>query len=217
MPDGLETAVSGSAAMSLRTLKILMALSVAVVASLIHLPPASAADAAEIVEQLQTSWPVWLPKPDRCPADLMPTQEISQQFSIEGCSADIARCLERCRAGDAGNCYSAALVLQKVTNGPVTAALFQRACASGFVSGCTNQAAGMDSGGGESCAIRTYGLACDRNDPWACTMIGFHLTRGIGVDKDHERARKALAKSCRFGDDDDACRSAKSLLKEIGD
>ena len=61
----------------------------------------------------------------------------------------------------------------------------------------------MDSGHDESCAIRTYGLACDHNDPWACTMIGFHLTRGIGVDKDHDRVRKTLAKSCRFGEDDE--------------
>jgi hypothetical protein len=203
--------------MSLRTLNIfVMALFVAVAASLIRLSPAGAADATKIVEELEASWPVWLPKPDQCPADLMPAQEGSQQFSIEGCSADIEQCIERCRAGDAGSCYSAALVLQRFRNSLVSLALFQRACASGFVSGCTNEAAGLDAGRGEACAIRTYGLACDHNDPWACTMIGFHLTRGIGVDKDHERARKALAKSCRFGDDDDACRSAKSLLKELG-
>jgi hypothetical protein len=203
--------------MSLRTLSLLMmALSVAIAASLIRLSPVSAADAAKLVEELEASWPDWLPKPEQCPADLMPAQEGSHQFSIESCSADVEQCLERCRAGDAGHCYSAALVMQKVRNSLVSQALFLRACASGFVSGCTNRAAEMDSGRGESCAIRTYGLACDRNDPWACTMIGFHLARGIGVDKDHDRARKMLAKSCRFGDDDDACRFAKALLKEIG-
>jgi hypothetical protein len=203
--------------MSLRTLNILMvALSVAVAASLIRPSPVSAADAARIVEEMVASWPVWLPKPDQCPADLMSARDGSQQYSIESCSADVKQCLERCRAGDAGNCYSAAILTQRIRNSPVSQALFQRACASGFVSGCTNQAAGIESGVDQSCAIRTYEMACDHNDPWACTMIGFHLTRGIGVDKDHDRAKQAFAKSCRFGDDDDACRAAKSLLKEIG-
>jgi hypothetical protein len=220
MRGGPETSsqIQGNTAMSLRMLNILMvALSVGLSASLIQPPTVNAADAARIVDDLEASWPVWLPKPDQCPADLMPARGGPLRYSIESCSADVVQCLERCRAGDAGNCYSAAIVTQRIRNSPVSQALFQRACASGIVSGCTNQAAGMESGPGQSCAIRTYISACDHDDPWACTMIGFHLTRGIGVDKDHDRAKQAFAKSCRFGDDDDACRAAKSLLKEIGD
>lgn len=204
--------------MPLWTLGILM-LAVCVTiaaASLIRLSPTRPADPAKVVAALEASWPDWLQKPDQCPADLMPARQGPQEFSIERCAADVARCLDGCRAGDAGHCYSAALVIQKVRNGAVSQAFFQRACASGFVSGCTNRAVEMDSGPGKTCAMRTYGLACDRNDPWACTMLGFHLVRGIGVDKDPDRARKALARSCRFGDEDDACRFAKALLKEIG-
>src|ERR1700744_5841066 len=50
----------GSTAMLLRTLSILMiALSVAVAASLIRLSPVNAADAARLIEELEASWPDW--------------------------------------------------------------------------------------------------------------------------------------------------------------
>src|SRR5262249_32146117 len=100
---------------------------------------------------------------------------------------------------------------------PVSEALFLKACTLGVVSGCTNRAANMHRPIGDACAVRTFQSACDRNDPWACTMIGFHLIRGIGIAKDRERARQALAKSCRYGEDDPACEYAKRLLKEIGE
>jgi hypothetical protein len=106
-------------------------------------------------------------------------------------------------------------MLQKIRDNPVSEALFLRACTLGIVSGCTNRAAGMDRP--DACAIRTFQVGCDRDDPWACTMIGFHLIRGIGIAQDRERARQALAKSCRFGEDDPACEYAKRLLNEIGD
>jgi hypothetical protein len=48
-------------------------------------------------------------------------------------------------------------------------------------------------------------------------MIGLHLIRGIGIDKDHSRARQLLSRSCPFGEADEACRSAKALMKEIRD
>src|ERR1700756_554223 len=157
---------------------------------------AAAAEAGKIVEQMEASWPDWLPTLDKCPADLMQQHQYSVDFSIERCSNAVEQCISRCREGLASNCYAAALVLQKVKNGPVSEALFLRACALGYVSGCTNRAAGMESTSANKCAIRTYELACDRNDPWACTMIAFHLLRGVGV-KDYARAKKALSQSCR--------------------
>ena len=75
----------------------------------------------------------------------------------------------------------------------------------------------MDSGRGAACAIQTYEKACDRDDPWACTMIGLHLIRGLGVAKDLKRAAQALSKSCRYGETDQACEYAIKLMKEIGD
>jgi hypothetical protein len=193
------------------------AVSIAVVASALAVPSVHAADVDALVEQMEASWPDWLPKPDQCPADLMPAHETTFDFSIERCSAETAQCLDRCRAGEAADCYATALVFQKVRNGRVPEALFLKACALGLVSGCTNRAAGMDRvSNGNQCTIRTYEKACDLNDPWACTMFGFHLIRATGGNRDHDRARKAFAKSCRFGEDDPACAGAKALLKQIG-
>ena len=42
-----------------------------------------------------------------------------------------------------------------------------------------------------------------------------HLVRGEGVPKDHQRAKRVLEKSCRYGEEVEACRYAKGLLEEI--
>jgi len=181
--------------------------------------PVAAADAAKVLESLEAAKPDWLPDLAKCPADVMPARETRSDYFKQRCAASLERCVDSCRAGNAGDCYAAALVLQEVRNNPVSEALFLRACSLGIVSGCTNRAAGMDkdNGGGNPCAVQTFEKGCERNDPWACTMIGFYLLRGIGVAKDHGRARQALSKSCRFGDTDQACGYAKSLMREIKD
>ncbi|MBR1309806.1 MULTISPECIES: sel1 repeat family protein [unclassified Bradyrhizobium] len=202
--------------MSRRTLSVFtIALAVALAVISFKSSQASAADSAKVIGELEASRPDWLPKLETCPADVMPTRETTLSFSIARCSASLDRCVDRCHAGDASDCYSAALVIQKAGSERLSQALFLRACALGFVSGCTNRAAGMDSGQGSSCAIRTYQLGCDRKDPWACTMTGFHLIRGIGIERDLDRARKALSQSCYLGEDDEACIAGRALLKEI--
>ena len=172
---------------------------------------------ASRVAELEAAWPNWLPGTEQCPADLMPGhQSAPLDFSIERCSQAFDRCLNGCRSGSANDCYSAALVTQKVKDGALTQALFQRSCALGVVSGCTNRAAHSDmKEDGNACAIRTYELACDQDDPWACSMIGLHLIRGTGVARDPARARRLLSKSCRYGPDDQACQVGRALLKEI--
>jgi len=179
--------------------------------------PAAATDPAKLLSDLEASPPGWLPALDKCPADAMPAQETRVYFSTKTCAAAPEACLRSCQTGDANDCFAAALVLQEIRHTPVSEALFLRACALGIVSGCTNRAAGMERTEGQACAIRTFQKGCDRDDPWACTMIGFHLIRGIGIAKDRERARQALSKSCRLGDDDPACENAKRLMNEIGD
>lgn len=179
--------------------------------------PAIAADTEKLLQDLEASPPGWLPALDTCPADAMPAHETTSDYSIEACAAAPERCLRSCQTGNANDCYAAALVLQAIRQNRISEALFLRACALGIVSGCTNRAAGMEGDEGPVCPIRTYQKACDRDDPWACTMIGFHLIRGIGIARDRERARQALAKSCRYGESDQACRYAKRLLQEIGD
>lgn len=179
--------------------------------------PAVAGDAGKLLQDLEASPPGWLPAPDKCPADVMPARETPLDYSIEQCAAAPEGCLRSCRTGNASDCYAAALVLREIRHNRVSEALFLRACALGIVSGCTNRAAGMERDEGPACAIQTYQKACDRDDPWACTMIGFHLARGIGVAEDRERARQALSKSCRFGESDQACEYAKRLMEELGD
>ena len=180
--------------------------------------PLDAADNNDAIGKMEGTWPDWLPRAEQCPADSMPANAGAPAFSIEGCSAAAEQCLDRCRAGNASDCYAAALVVQRmIKTGPLSDALFLRACKLGVASGCTNVAASMEDSGDYACPNRTYELACGRDDPWACTMMGFHLIKGIGVEKNNARARRFLAKSCRFGDTDEACANAKAFLKEIGD
>jgi hypothetical protein len=180
--------------------------------------PADAADAATVLSQMEAKRPDWLPSLDKCPADVMPESETASGFHEGRCESTLEQCLRNCGTGNAGDCYASALALQKVKKGSrIPDALFLRACALGVASGCTNRAAGMGAGADTACAIRTFAAACDRNDPWACTMIGMHLVRGVGIDKDHDRARRVLFKSCRYGETDEACRYAKALMKEMGD
>ena len=180
--------------------------------------PVAASDAVSLMlEKMEVSKPDWLPNLDTCPVDVMAAREIKPDYSIDRCATGLERCLDNCRTGDANDCYASALVLQKVRNNSVSEALFLKACALGMVSGCTNRAAGMEDSGRVACVIQTFQRGCDYNDPWACTMLGFHLLRGIGVAKDHERARQVLSKSCRFGETDQACSYARRLMTGIGD
>jgi TPR repeat protein len=204
--------------MSRRMIFPLLAALVSVTAvTLLAPPPVGASDSNEVIGKMVGTWPDWLPRVEQCPADAMPENAGASAFSIEGCTAAVEQCLDRCRAGNAGDCYSAALVVQRtIKTGPLSDALFLRACKLGVASGCTNLAASMEDSGDYACPNRTYELACGRDDPWACTMMGFHLIRGIGVEKNNDRARRFLARSCRFGDTDEACAKAKAFLKEIG-
>lgn len=183
----------------------------------LHAAPADATDAARVLESLEATQPNWLPSIELCPADVMPARETEFAYSEKRCESTPEECVRNCRAGNAIDCYGSAVTLQRVRPSPVAEALFLRACALGIMSGCTNRAASMDSGDGVPCAIRTFTAGCDRHDPWACTMMGMHLVRGIGIGKDPQRAKELLSRSCRFGETDDACRTAKGLMKEIGD
>jgi hypothetical protein len=180
-------------------------------------PPAGAADAATVLKEMEATKPAWLPGLDECPADLMPARKARSNFYEGRCESTLQQCVDNCRSGNGDDCYASAVVVQKVKrDSPISESLFLKACALGISSGCTNRAASMDSGQGTACALRTFAATCEHDDPWACTMLGMHLVRGIGIDKDHNGAREVLAKSCRHGDADDACRAAKALLKEIG-
>jgi TPR repeat protein len=101
-------------------------------------------------------------------------------------------------------------------------ALFLRACRLGITSGCTNRAAGMthlapETAESNACAARTLAQTCRRDDPWGCTMYGYHLMRGAGVQKDPDLAIRMFRRACRINESFAACTKAKLLLKKIED
>ena len=167
--------------------------------------------------------PAWLFGAERCPADVMPPAEAAFRPLERLCETDLPTCLERCQGSEASACYWAALRVQALHRDEAASeALFLRACALGVVSGCTNRAAGMTKNGTEGaaatrCAVRTFERTCHANDPWGCTMFGFHLMKGLGIDRDPDRAARILELACvRFGEEDPACARARELMEELG-
>jgi TPR repeat protein len=164
--------------------------------------------------------PDWLFPLAGCPADQFPGAEKAIADLGNACAADLQSCLDRCRSGEAAACYWGALRTQDLkVSVDYAEALFMRACRLGVPSGCTNRAAGIVMDVAETdptwkCANRTFEVMCGQNDPWACTLWGYCLMRGLAVTRDLARAREVLPKSCRLGKDDSACAAARELLEE---
>jgi len=167
-----------------------------------------------VLKALETDQPSWLFPADACPADVMSNRNVAVQYLGNICIAAMGACVARCRLANANACYAAALAAQTLKRDVAAEALFLRACKLGVASGCTNGAAGMPDEE-KACAIRSFEKTCKLDDPWGCTMFGAYLVRGDGIAKDHERARAVLAKSCKYGEEDEACRWAKGILQEI--
>ncbi len=163
----------------------------------------------------------WLNDAEICPAALLPKDDALREPGANTCRTALGECLSRCDSGDANSCYWLAYAVQQGKGKTQTSeALFQRACRLGIVSGCTNRAAGMEEDALQDkalqrCAVRTFALGCSHDDPWACTMYAFHLTRGMGVKADLDQALHALEKSCTDGPEDPACRYGNGLKEEI--
>lgn len=66
-----------------------------------------------------------------------------------------------------------------------------------------------------TCTTRTFELACERQDPWACVMLSRALIDGRGTARDLDRAAAVLSAACRYGDDDPACQTAKDTEELI--
>ena len=65
------------------------------------------------------------------------------------------------------------------------------------------------------CAAETFSKACALDDPWACTMYALHLSRGMGTKQDKNLALQMLAKSCKYGPEDEACTRGMALKKRL--
>lgn len=164
----------------------------------------------------------WVREATLCPAGLMAAKEARDHLARNECQPGrLASCLGKCTQGSPGACYWLAYALQqKVATPDASETLYQRSCKLGVMSGCTNRAAGMfqaapDDERVKACAARTFEAACAFDDPWACTMNAFHLSRGIGTRQDTARALKSLEKSCKYGPADEACTYGERIRREI--
>lgn len=162
----------------------------------------------------------WIAALSQCPADAMTWRRpIPVGRNLCPSIGDDA-CLRKCVSGDAGACYWLAQSVQEKAEKPVSEALFQRACALGIASGCTNRAAGMllvaqDDPSVLACTYRSFERTCALRDAWGCTMQGLQLVRGLGVERDADQALRVLQGACRNGEDDPACQSGQALRQEI--
>ena len=119
-------------------------------------------------------------------------------------------------------CYFSALSLQEANYKLPAEQLFQRSCELGVASGCTNRAAGMLSftehltAEQKKCIFSTFEKTCDWRDPRGCTMFANQLISEENTEPNYKKALNVLNYSCKYGNDDPACQSAKELRKFIG-
>jgi TPR repeat protein len=51
-------------------------------------------------------------------------------------------------------------------------------------------------------AFKGFYKRCEKNDAYACGMVGFFLDKGFGVEKNHNQALKYYQKGCSLNDSD---------------
>ena len=183
-------------------------------------------DSASIFEKVYKNLvakPAWLVTDEAlCPLDVIPDSETEIEYGSAGCLENAETCFDKCKNNDGNACYALALLIQEKKDifQKQSEFLFLRACKLGVVSGCTNRAAAIFNlkeadEKSVKCAVDTFEKTCEKDDPWGCTMFGFALMQGKSRPKNPEKALEILAKSCKYGDADDACKMAKQLIQEI--
>lgn len=153
--------------------------------------------------------PAWFPPVGDCPT--LPEVFSDVPFDSGSCEGGrMADCVAECERGEASGCYGAALAVER-QHPDEGYPLHLRACALGHPSGCTNAAAtrASEAKAVDACALGMFEAVCERSDdPWACVMFGSNV-------KDSARARPALERGCRLGDEDPACAAAKNALRKL--
>jgi TPR repeat protein len=187
-------------------------------------PPSIKVDQKQLILDKLRDDSEWLSPASNCPADIMPTIEREIVYFDEECEKNAEGCLRHCKNNDANACYALALFIQAKEEKPqnLTESLFLRSCKLGIVSGCTNRAAGQFNLNVENaeeieCGARTFEKTCALNDPWGCTMYGFVLAHGKGVEQNFKKALEILPKGCSLGEEDPACANARDLEKQISE
>lgn len=161
----------------------------------------------------------------KCPASSSPVIQTlfpsTSDSTINACEDNQSKCYQLCLKNDAVACYFSALSLQEANYKLPAEQLFQRSCELGVASGCTNRAAGMLNftehltAEQKKCIFSTFEKTCDWRDPWGCTMFADQLISEENTEPNYKKALNALNYSCKYGEDDPACQSAKELQKFI--
>jgi hypothetical protein len=161
----------------------------------------------------------------RCPADLIPaTSQPDYNHGVKAqCETASSQpaCMAACKAGKGEYCYWLGVALQTLEQDDrASDILFQRSCKLGVASGCTNRAATLmperpAKVDAQSCPARTFERTCEANDPWGCSMYGFILGGDKSNPRNRQKALEVLKKSCRFGEEDPACRAALAMRKNL--
>lgn len=155
-----------------------------------------------------------------CPSQWLAatTQHVEHVDYSASCSSTSRDCFSKCMAGSANHCVGLARHLQvSGVESQYSDRLYALGCQYGSVTACTNRAAGIMrySPTKTSCYAKSFELTCNQQDAWGCTMYGFILSRGIGVNQQLEKARHVLKTGCKFGIEDDACKYAMAIEKEL--
>jgi hypothetical protein len=186
------------------------------------LSPEQIQDQFNLVKSNIQKKPEWLFPIEICPLDIMPDYETDSNYSVETCDINPLACYENCKNGNGNACYGLAVALQNNLGiEQVEAeALHLKACKLGITSGCTNRAAAkfnLEANNSEAikCSVSTFEKTCEKNDPWGCTMFGFALAHGKGIEQDLDKSLSVLSKSCKYGLEDEACQNAKDLESQI--
>lgn len=175
-----------------------------------------------------------------CPADVF-RKEASlgalllgddAEVTAEHCARRPSECLSACATRRSGeHCFRLALAFQnnEATIQPRYAQImFQMACALGKASGCTNRAAHLRNAAGESdpltaldksaqekCQFRSFKLACEKDDPWGCAMLGQAYRNGEGASESGALARRYYKKSCSLNPDFAACAFSRGAMRDM--
>lgn len=186
------------------------------------LPPEKIKSETEQVIEIIKTQPEWLKTEAICPTEILPRNNVEVSYLDEGCENNPKKCLEDCKNEDGNACYSLALLIQRRIDVEQEEAnpLFFRACKFGIISGCTNFAAAkfnLDADNLETvkCSVNTFEKTCEKNDAWGCTMFGMVLIQGTIRQQDLDKALKVLSKSCKYGNEDEACKNAKLLEQQV--
>ncbi|MFI8033733.1 hypothetical protein ACH8I4_07610 [Acinetobacter sp. ABJ_C3_5] len=161
----------------------------------------------------------------KCPASSSPIIQTlfpsTSDSTTNACEDNQSKCYQLCLKNDAVACYFSALSLQEANYKLPAEQLFQRSCELGVASGCTNRAAGMLNftehltAEQKKCIFSTFEKTCDWRDPWGCTMFADQLISEENTEPNYKKALNVLNYSCKYGEDDPACQSAKELQKFI--